>query len=158
MDDSGSLRAQLGLVAPRRLLRDYVFLAALVVGCGISVALGAMTAEQVGGSISLLAFVSLVIWYPLIEELAFRGVLQGYLRGFRFARRQLAGVSYANLLAAIAFLAWHLIYRNDLMAWFVLIPGLVFGYFRDRHGSLAPSLILHCTYNASLIPGWLLFA
>lgn len=157
MADSGSLRARLGLVFPERLLRDYVFLIAFVIGCGLSMTLGAMTAQQVGGRITWVALVALVIWYPFIEEVAFRGLVQGHLSGLGFGRRRLAGLSYANLLAAIAFMAWHLVYRDDLMAWFVLIPGLVFGYFRDRHGSILPSLILHSAYNASLIPGWLLY-
>jgi membrane protease YdiL (CAAX protease family) len=30
----------------------------------------------------------------------------------------------------------------------VLLPSLLYGYFRDRHGSVYPAIALHVFYNA----------
>ena len=157
MHQSSSLRAQLGLNRPTRSLADGQFLLALVVGCLIGVLLTVLAGGSGWQDADLLSILSLVLWAPIIEELAFRGVVQGWLSTTKVGQRRFAGLSCSNLIAALLFTAWHLVYRTDLMAWLVFIPALVFGYFRDRHGSLVPCVILHAAYNASLLPGWYLF-
>ncbi|WP_372994298.1 JDVT-CTERM system glutamic-type intramembrane protease MrtJ [Marinobacter sp.] len=154
MHESTSLRAQLGLIAPKRLMSDWQFLLALMAGCLVSVVLTAFFDGSGWQDANLLAILSLILWAPVIEELAFRGVVQGWLSGNSWGKRGFAGLSCANLIAALLFSAWHLVYRADLIAWLVFIPALVFGYFRDRHGSLVPCVILHAAYNAALLPGW----
>lgn len=154
MHASISLRTQLGLIAPKRLMSDGQFLLALVAGCLASVLLTILFDGSGWQDADLLSILSLILWAPVIEELAFRGVVQGWLSGTAVGRRRIAGVTCANLVAAFLFTAWHLIYRADLMAWLVFVPALVFGYFRDRHGSLVPCVILHAAFNAALLPGW----
>ncbi|GBO90309.1 MULTISPECIES: JDVT-CTERM system glutamic-type intramembrane protease MrtJ [Marinobacter] len=157
MHQSSSLMALLGLNRPTRSLADGQFLLALVVGCLIGVLLTVLAGGSGWQDADLLSILSLVLWAPIIEELAFRGVVQGWLSTTQVGQRRFAGLSCSNLIAALLFTAWHLVYRTDLMAWLVFIPALVFGYFRDRHGSLVPCVILHAAYNASLLPGWYLF-
>ncbi|MFY3774740.1 JDVT-CTERM system glutamic-type intramembrane protease MrtJ [Marinobacter salsuginis] len=156
MQESVSLRAQLGLIAPKRLMSDWQFLVALVAGCLVSIVLTTLFDGSGWQDADLLSILSLILWAPIIEELAFRGVVQGWLSGTSLGKRDVAGLSCANLFAALLFTAWHLVYRSDFMAWLVFVPALVFGYFRDRHGSLVPCVILHAAYNVSLLPGWYL--
>ncbi|TYC58220.1 JDVT-CTERM system CAAX-type protease [Marinobacter sp. BW6] len=135
-------------------MADGQFVLALVVGCLIGVLLTVLAGGSGWQDADLLSILSLVLWAPIIEELAFRGVVQGWLVTTSVGQRRFAGLSCANLITALLFTAWHLVYRTDLMAWLVLVPALVFGYFRDRHGSLVPCVILHAAYNMSLLPGW----
>ncbi|SNC62044.1 hypothetical protein SAMN04487881_0581 [Marinobacter sp. es.048] len=156
MHQSSSLRAQLGLSRPTRSMADGQFVLALVVGCLIGVMLTVLAGGSGWQDADLLSILSLVLWAPIIEELAFRGVVQGWLSGTSIGKRGFAGLSWANFIAAFLFTGWHLVYRTDLIAWLVFLPALVFGYFRDRHDSLLPCVILHAAYNAALLPGWYL--
>ena len=152
------LRVLLGLVIPKGLASDRQFLWALSVGCLLSLVIGAMVAGTVVLDRGLIPALSLILWYPLVEELAFRGLVQGSLAQRLPDTGHLLGLSTANLLTAVLFVAWHLVYRSDILAWLVFVPALVFGYFRERHDSLMPSVILHCLYNACLLPGWYLLS
>lgn len=156
MDQNRALSEDLGLVWPDRLFRDWQFALALMVGCLLAFAAGVLAAAPDRNDLSLLAMFSLVVWYPVIEELGFRGAVQGFFQTTTFGNRIIAGLSVSNILTAFLFTGLHLVYRTDAMAWLVVVPGLVFGYFRDRHGSLVAPVILHSAYNASLIPGWYL--
>lgn len=154
-----NVREDLGLVPPHRLFTDRQFILALVAGCGVSILVaGLSVAGSSSVSLTLLQAFSLVLWYPVLEELLFRGALQGFLRTTAFGQRALMGLSLANVLTAILFTTLHLVYRADPLAWLVFFPGLVFGYFRDRHASILGPVILHSAYNACLIPGWILFS
>jgi len=153
MHQSSSLRAQLGLSRPTRSLADGQFVLALVIGCLIGMLLTVLAGGSGWQDADLLSILSLVLWAPIIEELAFRGVVQGWLAHTPVGQKRFAGLSFANLIAALLFTAWHLVYRTDLMAWLVFLPALVFGYFRDRHDSLLPCVILHATYNLSILLG-----
>jgi membrane protease YdiL (CAAX protease family) len=88
-----------------------------------------------------------VLLYPILEELLFRGYLQGYLLGKSWARSRLVGISSANLVTSLIFTAAHFLYHPPLAAATVLIPSLIFGYFRDRHGRLLSPILLHAYYN-----------
>jgi len=94
-------------------------------------------------------FLSLVFAQPLLEEVVFRGWLQGWLMEKQWGSYRLLNISAANLLTSIVFVTMHLFYHAPLMALLVFVPSLVFGYFRDRYdGWLMPSILLHCFYNA----------
>ena len=95
----------------------------------------------------------LVIVYPILEEIVFRGALQGWLRKKSWGLRHRLGVTNANILTSIVFAAFHLIRRPNIWSAGVILPGLVFGFFRDRYGNLYASVALHIFYNAGLI--WL---
>ncbi len=98
--------------------------------------------------VGLAALASLVLLQPLLEELLFRGLLQGWLLAKPWGRRQFGGFTLANLLAALVFTALHFIAHPPLWAAGVLLPALLFGYFRDRHDSVLPAIALHVFYNA----------
>jgi hypothetical protein len=95
----------------------------------------------------------LVIVYPILEEIVFRGALQGWLRRKSWGLRHRFGVTNANILTSIVFAAFHLIRRPNIWSAGVILPGLVFGFFRDRYGNLYAPMALHIFYNAGLI--WL---
>ncbi len=94
-------------------------------------------------------FLSLVLVQPLLEEIVFRGGLQGWLSSKAWGEQSIIGITYANMVTSVIFVAMHFIYHAPLMALLVLLPSLIFGYFRDRYdGWLLPSILLHCFYNA----------
>ncbi len=90
---------------------------------------------------------SLCLVQPLIEELIFRGVLQGELLRRSWGQRKWSAISAANGATSIAFAALHFLSHAPLWAAGVLIPSLLFGHFRERHASLYPPLCLHIYYN-----------
>ncbi|MDX8391029.1 MAG: JDVT-CTERM system glutamic-type intramembrane protease [Mariprofundaceae bacterium] len=97
--------------------------------------------------LSLLLLMQTMI-YPTLEELVFRGLLQGRLIEFDWGGRQLAGISVANMLTTVVFSLLHLVNHAPQWALAVIVPSLVFGYFRDRYnGWIIPSIALHCYYN-----------
>ena len=90
----------------------------------------------------------LVFLQPILEESAFRGFLQGWFYQFPWGRSGRRGVTSANGLTSILFTLGHFGSHPPLWAVSVLIPSLIFGYFRDRYGSVYPSIVLHLIYNA----------
>ena len=92
-----------------------------------------------------LLFLGLV--YPVIEELLFRGLLQSWLLERPPLRRRWLGLSGANLLTSLVFTGLHFIDHPPLAAAAVILPSLIFGYFRDRNDSLCAPIVLHIYYN-----------
>lgn len=95
-------------------------------------------------------FLSLVLLYPVMEEVVFRGLIQDAMHRYlttpswyptRFP------VSQANLLTSLLFTVLHFINHAPMWAALVLIPSLIFGYFKDRHQHLAAPILLHVWYN-----------
>lgn len=100
---------------------------------------------------------AMVIWYPLWEELLFRGAVQPALARFDVLRGGTLGISGANLVTSAGFAALHVAFRGDILAGLVFFPSLAFGGVRDSTGSLYPAILLHAWYNASLLGAyWLL--
>jgi membrane protease YdiL (CAAX protease family) len=95
-----------------------------------------------------LVLLSLVLMQPVIEELLFRGLLQGQLLQLAWGRWQWGGFTTANLAVSVVFVALHFMSHPPLWALGVLFPSLLFGYFRDRHHCVYPSIALHVFYNA----------
>jgi len=94
-----------------------------------------------------LAFLLVVIAYPVLEEIVFRGWLQESLR--RHIPWQVPGpVSSANLFTSIVFAALHVIINSNPVSAWVFFPSLVFGYCKDRYRTLTAPIILHIFYNA----------
>lgn len=90
--------------------------------------------------------------HPLLEELCFRGLLQGWLLE-HLPRLRAGPVSAANALSSIAFAAAHLPTQAAGWAAATALPSLLLGCLRERHGSLALPIGLHAFFNASLILG-----
>lgn len=89
----------------------------------------------------------LVLLYPVLEEWLFRGLLQPLLLKSAIGRSSLYGITFANVAASVLFTAFHFISHTPVWAVSVLFPSLLFGWFRDRHQSILPAIVLHCGYN-----------
>lgn len=127
---------------------------ALVAGVLVAGIAGGLTQRRDDSSWLLLA--SLVLWQPAIEELLFRGVLQGMLRRTTTGSIDYRGVSLANVVTSLAFVLIHFVNQPAAWAVGVFVPSLVFGFFRDRTNSVWPPLVLHIAYNAAFF--WPLIA
>jgi membrane protease YdiL (CAAX protease family) len=138
-------------------LRDPWFLAALAAGpaAWALLALWLPVVDPGWPAARPLQFLALVLLYPVLEELVFRGLLQGWLLRRGWGDRRAGPVTAANLAAALAFAAAHLLRVSPAWAAAVFLPGLVFGYFRERHG-IGAAIALHAWYNAGFV--WLFHA
>lgn len=94
-----------------------------------------------------LPFLAVTIWEPIVEELFFRGLVQGQLRRGEWGRQSFTGISTANLLTSVLFALAHL--AGHAFAWslLVFIPSLLFGLVRDRFESVYPAIVLHIFFN-----------
>jgi membrane protease YdiL (CAAX protease family) len=97
------------------------------------------------------SFLLLVLVYPVLEEIVFRGVVQGWLLNRHWGRSGRGGVTVANLVTSIIFAAAHLLRLSVLPSAAMLAPSLVFGFFRDRYGHIFASTLLHVFYNAGFV-------
>ncbi len=128
-----------------------LFVVALIAGVIVAVAMAEIIDQHSDDLLWLFGqpqkLLMLVVLYPIIEEISFRGVLQGALLRYPPMRTRYLGITSANILTSIAFVAMHLIHHTELWAVLVFIPSLVFGYFRDFTGRLYSSVALHMVYN-----------
>jgi membrane protease YdiL (CAAX protease family) len=90
----------------------------------------------------------LVGFYPLLEECLFRGLLQPWLLRYQLGQAQFVGFTAANVLTTGFFVGAHFLIQPPLWAALVIIPSLIFGWFRDKYQNIVPSTILHCFYNS----------
>ena len=95
-----------------------------------------------------LPFLLAVFWQPIVEELLFRGCLQGFISIREWGQRSLVGISIANILTSVVFAGTHIATHSLPWALSTLFPSLLFGVLRDRFGSVLPSIALHIVYNA----------
>ncbi len=93
------------------------------------------------------AWISCVIGQPVLEEVTFRGILQGELLRRRWGKRRWFGFSAANLLSSAAFTGMHFVHHPPLWAASVLLPSLLFGWVRERHDGLGAPIGLHVLFN-----------
>lgn len=137
---------------PARLIRDPLLWAALAAGPAGCAALALLPGVpwSPGLPVGPLLWPALaVLVYPPLEEYVFRGGLQPWMGG-RWPRRW-GPLTAANLGASAAFAGLHFLFHPPLWAAAVFVPSLVFGYFRERHDTLATSIALHVAYNASYL-------
>jgi len=99
------------------------------------------------GPVHWLTFALAALVYPVLEEMAFRGWIQGVLLPECYRVQQWAGLSVANVLTSLMFVGFHFLSHPPVWAVSVLLPSLTFGYFRDRYGIIGPSVALHVFYN-----------
>ena len=98
-------------------------------------------------------FLLLTVIYPVLEEIGFRGALQGWLRKRDWTLYDWRGVTLANLITSVAFSIFHL-FRNSVgISIAVFAPSVIFGFFRDRYDHLHTPIALHIFYNAGFV--WL---
>lgn len=98
---------------------------------------------------------SFCLLYPVLEELVFRGALQGALLQRAWGRRRFGPLSAANLLTSVAFSLLHLVRQSVLWSVAVFPPSLLLGLLRERYGNTRPGILLHVFYNSGY---FLLFA
>ena len=148
----------LGLKAAPAFYRSPVFLSALAVGAVGWLVLPFLAVVQPLPWLQIfsLPFLVAVLWQPTLEELLFRGCLQGWLFTHGWGRQSFVGISVANLLTSIVFSGAHIATHSLPWALSTLFPSLLFGVLRDRSGSVLPPLALHIIYNAGyfLLTGW----
>ena len=138
----------------KRVLSDPVFWGAILLGPCVWLLLWFIVGKPSSGSVSMQVLLYGVVLYPVLEELAFRGFIQTWLREKTFFRTQmLFGITRANLITSFLFAALHLFSQPPIWAAMIFAPSLVFGYLRDRYEAVSPSIILHAWYNL----GFLLF-
>ena len=99
-------------------------------------------------SFDLKALFFLILFYPVIEELAFRGVIQEFIASKTKAFRPFYFLTVANVITSLLFVAMHFVHHSPLWAVLVFIPSLIFGYFKEQYGHIGASIFLHMFYNA----------
>ena len=92
-------------------------------------------------------FLLIALVYPVLEEMTFRGLIQPALYRQPWGGLRHGGLSTANWITALLFAASHLAWHDSAQAMAVFVPGLIFGYFRDRYDRITPSVWLHVFYN-----------
>jgi membrane protease YdiL (CAAX protease family) len=140
----------LGLQPERAFYRDRRFFLALLAGVVFWLLLGLTSPRSPLTWQQLVSwrFFSLALWQPCWEELLFRGVLQGGARQYAWGQWCWRGLTGANVVVSVLFMAGHWFYHPPLWACAVLLPSLLFGWMRDRYGSVYPAMVLHAFYNA----------
>ncbi len=132
---------------------------ALALAIPVWLALGLLVGKHMHVPTGWLAWASLVLVQPVLEELVFRGILQG--QALRLTRnagvaRRLGPVTLANALVTIGFVVLHL--RAQPLAWALAVagPSLVLGHLRERFFSVWPAVLVHAVYNAGFgLTAWL---
>jgi membrane protease YdiL (CAAX protease family) len=130
--------------------RDRVFWLAAAAGPVFWITLAATTSvpSLQWSRLWSLSFLAVALWLPLVEELLFRGLIQGQLARFSWGLRATHGVTLANLATSMLFTSGHWFTHPPLWALSVLVPSLIFGLMRDRFQSTYPTVVLHALYNA----------
>jgi membrane protease YdiL (CAAX protease family) len=112
----------------------------LIKWAGFSIFRAAGIFEKAGWPVvSMFALISLLP--ALVEEVAFRGVIQSALQ-------RVAGEREALLIQAALFSVLHLMPMMFISHFFM---GLCFGYARVRSKSLYPGMVLHAAWNACVL-------
>jgi uncharacterized protein len=143
-----SFALECGLTQPSNgWARDGHWRLALLAAVPVWLALAVTVGRTMHAPAGLAAWLSFVVVQPLLEELLFRGLLQGQLLRLGAARR-IGPISLANWVTTTAFVAAHLLTQPPGWALAVAVPSLVFGHLRERLASAWPAVLLHAVYNA----------
>ncbi len=134
-----------------RLSRDPHLVLAVLAAVPVWLALGLWGAHAVRAPAGWGALLSFTLLMPLLEELVFRGLLQGQLlraTALNGQPRRAGPVTWANGLCTLAFVALHLTTQPLFWALAIAVPSLVFGHLRERFDSVWPAVGMHALYNA----------
>ncbi len=93
-----------------------------------------------------LGIVAIVIMAPLVEELLFRGAIQGHLL------RKWKHPAGAIVLSSLIF---GLVHGNWVQAPFAFVTGLALGWMYYRTGSLLPGILMHFVNNSAAVIAFL---
>lgn len=131
--------------------RDRLFWVAMAAGPIVWLMLWSVNGNKFSNekALPILSLMLVVIVYPVLEEIVFRGTLQGWLRSYKpFSLAVLPGITWANTLVSIVFSLFHLFNQPPVWAILIFFPSLIFGWARDRYSFLTASIVLHSFYNA----------
>jgi membrane protease YdiL (CAAX protease family) len=83
-------------------------------------------------------FLSMAIMAPVVEELLFRGAIQGHM----------LRIGYSPILAiCLSALVFGIVHFNPAQSFFAFLLGLVFGWLYYRTGSVIPGMVAHAINN-----------
>ena len=88
---------------------------------------------------NVFGIISITIMAPLVEELLFRGAIQGYL--LRKGMKPLQAIFIASAIFGI-------IHMNPIQIPFAFAIGMIFGWLYYRTGSLVPGIVGHFINNS----------
>mgnify|MGYP000662602325 FL=1 len=91
-------------------------------------------------------FFTLILLYPILEEILFRGLIQPTIAK-QFSKNWLI-ISQANLITSALFVSLHFINHPPLGALAVFLPSITFRYIQERVNHILAPITLHTTYNA----------
>ncbi|CAA0116835.1 Uncharacterised protein [BD1-7 clade bacterium] len=91
---------------------------------------------------------NMLLLFPLVEELLFRGVIQPQLLQRPLLALRYWGISRANLITSLLFVGLHFVNHSPLWAVAVILPSLTMGYMRERYQNLILPIFLHMYFNA----------
>lgn len=92
-----------------------------------------------------------VLFFPVFEEVLFRGLIQDFIRHY-FTETRLGALTVANIVTSLLFVLAHVLLKGlSPYTLLVFFPSLIFGYFRDRTGGLLASILLHAWYNLGFL-------
>lgn len=87
----------------------------------------------------------------VVEEVVFRGFLQGGLLRTVWGREKLIHASRANWVSSMLFALAHLWQHPAFLFPGYLLISLALGYFRERYGGIRVPVLLHGYFNLSLL-------
>lgn len=132
---------------PRNLMAPW-WLALLLLPLAFWAVLWSSSPPIRGAPLPLAVLASVMLWQPLVEEFCFRGILQGLLLEHLPPSPLFNQLTRANLVTSVLFGAAHLLTHPWAWSLGIGLVSLLFGYARERTGSLYPALFLHIYYNA----------
>lgn len=100
---------------------------------------------------SPLLLLNVLLLYPVVEELLFRGVIQRTLLHYPTLAKPKLGISLANCTTSALFASLHLVNQPPIWAMAVLFPSVVLGYFFERYQSVKLPILLHVFFNTIFV-------
>lgn len=137
-------------------LRDLIFLS--IIAGPIVWAVPYIFGSQLPQTLSVIPFIKLNVWvlfvYPVLEEIVFRGWIQGSLkRKWRFVWNPPI-CSTANLVTSILFATLHIFSRSPTVGLMVFLPSLLLGMMRDAKMPLVGLILIHIYWNTGVLIFW----
>jgi membrane protease YdiL (CAAX protease family) len=134
------------------LLGDRFFIAATLLALPVWLLIYLLPIASLAAvSFSWQLLLTLGLLFPVLEELVFRGLLQGALLRRPALAKRSWGITPANLITSLLFVLMHLLHQTVLVSALVFIPSLIFGELRDRFDSTRPAIFMHLYYNLGLL-------
>lgn len=94
-----------------------------------------------------LGIIAVVIMAPIVEELLFRGAIEGHL--LRKWKHPAGAIVFSSLVFGV-------VHGNWVQAPFAFVIGLALGWMYYRTGSLFPGILMHFVNNSTAVLGFLI--